>query len=50
MSETKKECKEQLKYLKDNKIAFLKNISITEYNKRIAQLREYIYKGTKTTW
>lgn len=45
MSETKKEIKAQLKYMKANKKSYLKNITEQEYQERINSLRNSLRKG-----
>lgn len=42
MSETKNECKLQLKYMLNNKENYLKNISINEFKNRLNKLKKQI--------
>ena len=42
MSETKQDIREQLKYMKDNKQAYIRNTGIQEYNNRINQLKKLL--------
>lgn len=45
MSETKKDCQLQLKYMKDNKDLYIQNIGSIEYLYRISKLKKQIKTG-----
>lgn len=45
MSETKKDCRQQLKYMLDNQVLYLKKISINEFMDRVNKLKKQIKTG-----